>query len=63
MKREQLKELGLTDEQIGNVMGLHGQSISELNTRLATAESEHDSAKTQLDSNPKASMKAFCLDC
>ncbi|EGP5130130.1 capsid protein, partial [Enterococcus faecium] len=24
MKREQLKELGLTDEQINSVMGLHG---------------------------------------
>ena len=51
MKREQLKELGLTDEQINSVMGLHGQTVTELNSKLATAEQERDRFKEQLDSN------------
>ncbi|MDT2438152.1 capsid protein, partial [Enterococcus avium] len=33
MKREELKELGLTDEQIGSVMALHGVTVNELNSR------------------------------
>lgn len=51
MKREQLKELGLSDEQIGSVMGWHGQTVNELNKGLATAEQERDQFKEQLDSN------------
>lgn len=51
MKREQLKELGLTEEQINSVMGLHGQTVTELNGKLATAEQERDRFKEQLDSN------------
>lgn len=51
MKREQLKELGLTDEQVNSVMGLHGQTVTELNKTLATAEQERDQFKEQLDSN------------
>ncbi|MCS8591655.1 phage scaffolding protein [Enterococcus faecium] len=51
MKREQLKELGLTDEQVNSVMGMHGQTVTELNKNLATAEQERDQFKEQLDSN------------
>ena len=51
MKREQLKELGLLDEQIGSIMALHGQKVNELNKSLATAEQERDQFKEQLDSN------------
>lgn len=51
MKREQLKELGLSDEQIGSIMALHGQTVNELNKGLATAEQERDQFKEQLDSN------------
>lgn len=51
MKREHLKELGLTDEQVNSVMGLHGQTVTELNKTLATAEQERDQFKEQLDSN------------
>ncbi|WP_434564514.1 phage scaffolding protein [Enterococcus faecium] len=51
MKREQLKDLGLTDEQVNSVMGMHGQTVTELNKNLATAEQERDQFKEQLDSN------------
>lgn len=51
MKREQLKELGLSDEQIGSIMALHGQTVNELNKSLATAEQERTQFKEQLDSN------------
>lgn len=51
MKREQLKELGLTEEQINSVMGLHDQTVTELNKNLAAAEQERDRFKEQLDSN------------
>lgn len=51
MKREQLKDLGLLDEQIGSIMALHGQTVNELNKGLATAEQERDQFKEQLDLN------------
>lgn len=51
MKREQLKDLGLSDEQIGSIMAIHGQTVNELNKGLATAEQERDQFKEQLDSN------------
>ncbi len=51
MKREQLKDLGLSDEQIGSIMALHGQTVNELNKGLATAEQERNQFKEQLDSN------------
>ncbi|WP_227644272.1 hypothetical protein [Enterococcus faecium] len=40
MKREELKELGLTDEQIGSIMALHGVTVNELNSRVSTAEQQ-----------------------
>ena len=51
MKREQLKELGLSDEQIGSIMALHGQTVNELNKSVATAEQERDQFKEQLTTN------------
>lgn len=51
MKREQLKELGLTDEQIESTMALHGQTVNDLNKSLATTEQERDQFKEQLDTN------------
>lgn len=51
MKREQLKELGLSDENIDKIMSLHGQTVTDLNTRLNAAENERDSAKQQLETN------------
>ncbi|MGJ8731209.1 phage scaffolding protein [Listeria kieliensis] len=51
MKREQLKELGLSDESIDKIMSLHGQTVTDLNTRLNAAENERDSVKQQLETN------------
>lgn len=51
MKREELKALGLSDEQIESTMALHGQTVNDLNKSLATAEQERDQFKEQLDSN------------
>ncbi|EGP4751970.1 capsid protein [Enterococcus faecium] len=36
---------------MNSVMGLHGQTVTELNSKLATAEQERDRFKEQLDSN------------
>lgn len=51
MKREQLKELGLTDEQVNSVMGLHGQTVNDLNKNLSIAEQGRDQFKEQLNLN------------
>ena len=51
MKRVQLEELGLTDEQIGSVMALHGTTVNELNSNVATAEQQANQYKEQLDAN------------
>ncbi len=45
MKREELKEFGLTDEQIGSVMALHGVTVNDLNSRVSTANSRRLSIK------------------
>lgn len=60
MKRDELKALGLTDEQIDKVMNLHGADITSFRaqiqqkdeeiTRLTT---ERDSQKTQLEQRDK----------
>ena len=51
MKREELKELGLTDEQIGSVMALHGVTVNELNSRVSTAEQQATQYQDQLEKN------------
>ncbi|OFI48823.1 capsid protein [Floricoccus tropicus] len=51
MKREELKELGLTDEQIEKTMSLHGKTVNDLNQQLQSAVSERDSANEQLKTN------------
>lgn len=51
MKREELKELGLTDEQIGSVMALHGVTLNELNSRVSTAEQQATQYQEQLEKN------------
>lgn len=48
MNREKLKELGLTDEQIEQVMASHGATVNDMKDKLTTAESEINSYKTQL---------------
>lgn len=51
MKREELKELGLTDEQIGSIMALHGVTVNELNSRVSTAEQQATRYQEQLEKN------------
>lgn len=51
MKREQLKELGLSDEAIESVMSLHGQTVSELNKNLTAVENERDQFKEQIETS------------
>lgn len=49
MKREELKALGLTDEQIEKVMGLHGTTVTDLQNKLSTASKDAEDRKGQLD--------------
>ena len=51
MKREELKELGLTDEQIGSIMALHGVTVNELNSRVSTAEQQANSISRTVREN------------
>lgn len=51
MKREDLKSLGLDDEVVDKVMALHGKSVSELNTKVATAEQQATQYQEQLQDN------------
>mgnify|MGYP001150218915 CR=1 FL=1 len=48
MKREELKALGLTDEQINGVIENYGKSVKELQDGLTTAQSASESAKAEL---------------
>ena len=48
MKRDELKALELTDEQVNGVMKLYGKSITELQNGLTTAQEESEKAKGEL---------------
>lgn len=49
MKREELKAMGLTDEQIEKVMGLHGATVTDLQNKITTATTAAADQKTQLE--------------
>lgn len=53
MKREELKEMGLTDEQIESVMAKNGAEVAALNTQITTLKSE----KAQLENDKKVITK------
>ena len=53
MKREELKEMGLTDEQIESVMAKSGAEVAALNTQITTLQSE----KSQLENDKKIITK------
>lgn len=53
MKREDLKNLGLTDEQIEKVMAEHGKDITSLQEKVNGLTSERDGLKSQLDERDK----------
>ena len=48
MKREDLKNLGLTDEQIEKVMAEHGKDITSLQEKVNGLTNERDGLKSQL---------------
>lgn len=48
MNREQLKEMGLTDEQIDKVMAAHGKVFNPTKEQLDTVTTERDSLKEQI---------------
>ncbi len=51
MKREEVKGIvpGITDEQLGQVMALHGADIERQKQAIATVTAERDAARTQLE--------------
>lgn len=51
MKKEELLELGIDEEVAKQVMALHGKTVTQLNAKLAAAESERDSAQNELTAN------------
>lgn len=51
MKRESLQGLGLSDEQVDNVMAMHSSELNDIRSNLTAAEQERDSFKNQLESN------------
>ena len=53
MKREDLKAMGLTDEQIESVMAKNGAEVAALNTQITTLKSE----KAQLENDKKVITK------
>lgn len=53
MKREELKAMGLTDEQVESVMAKSGAEVAALNTQITTLKSE----KAQLENEKKVITK------
>lgn len=53
MKRDQLKELGLSDEQIKSVMDLNGEDINKAKSGNAEMVKENESLKSQLAERDK----------
>ena len=53
MKREELKAMGLTDEQVESVMAKNGAEVAALNTQITTLKSE----KAQLENEKKVITK------
>ena len=50
MKREEVKSIihNITDEQLGQIMDLHGADIERQKQTIATLTTERDTARTQL---------------
>lgn len=54
MKTEELKALGLTDEQVQRVFAMNGEDVNGLKANIATLTAERDTARGQLtDANKK----------
>lgn len=48
MKTDELKALGLSDDQAQRVFALHGEDVNGLKTTIATLTAERDTARTSL---------------
>lgn len=48
MKREDLRDFGLTDEQLQKIMDLHGADVERQKQAISTLTAERDAARTQL---------------
>ena len=53
MKREQLKELGLNDDQIQKIMGLNGEDINKAKSSNAETLEENEALKAQIKERDK----------
>lgn len=51
MKREELKALGLEDDVVNQIMGLHGKTVHGLNSKLTAAEQRATQFEEQLQSH------------
>lgn len=58
MKTEELKKLGLTDDQISEVFKMNGADLKKKDTRISELETERDSYKTQFE-NAENTLKGF----
>ena len=58
MKTEELEKIGLTKEQIADVMKINGIDIEDLKTKNQTLTTERDNYKTQYDT-AKATLDGF----
>ncbi|MST87228.1 phage scaffolding protein [Lactobacillus porci] len=58
MKRDQLKDLQLTDEQIEQIMKLNGHDIEKANGNFETLQAENEALKKQT-ADYEASLKSF----
>ena len=58
MRREELKELGLNDEQIDKIMSINGQDIEKHKQSAETVKATSDALKKQLD-DATAQIEAF----
>ncbi|MBT9262869.1 phage scaffolding protein [Lacticaseibacillus paracasei] len=53
MKREELKGLGLSDEQVDMVMGIHGTDVNDLKGKVSQLTTERDALKQRATDSDK----------
>lgn len=51
MKRDELREMGLTDEQVTKVFGMHSAEVNDLHSQISTITGERDQYKDELNTN------------
>ncbi|MGR3742121.1 phage scaffolding protein [Companilactobacillus sp. DQM5] len=53
MKREDLKDLELSDEQVDKIMSLHGKTVNDLNSQITSLKTEKDTLSEQVNQSSK----------